>query len=189
MLRRRKNRDPLAGIDPRVLSATWRRSVEDALAARQKFASVVASVRSGPVRDRLAELAERVDAGVLAAWETAVRGNQSESVLATLGPEEITARLKDAKRRLESTGGDARVQAEVDALAEQHASVHRLWDGVHDASDRLRLLEVRLGAAVARAATLAVTAAGSSDLDAADTELRSVVDELESLRGALESMG
>jgi hypothetical protein len=188
VLRRRRSRDPLAEVDPTRLGPSWRRSVEDALAARQQFARVVATVRGGPVRARLDELAARVDAGVLASWQTALRGEQSEAVLAALGPEEVTARLKEAKRRLDSSGGDERVQAEVDALAAQHASVHKLWDGVHEAADRLRLLEVRLGAAVARAATLAATAVGTSDLDDADAELSAVVDELESLRGALESM-
>lgn len=189
MLRRRRARDPIAAVDPRGLTEPWRRSVEDALAARSRFAQVVGAVRKGPLRERVEELAAKVDEGVLAAWETASRGSQAAAVLGTLDPDGVTAQLKAAKRRLESAPGDPVAQAEVDALAAQHRAVHSLWDGVNQSSDRLRLLEVRLGAAVARAATLAVTAHASTDLDAAAAELTSVVDELEALRGALDDVG
>ena len=192
VLRRRRARDPLAGIDIRQLQPPWRAAVEEALAARTRFGQVAGTAIQGPVRDRLDTLCARVDAGVVASWDIASRAQQSESVLATLGPEDVTAQLKAAKRRLDTCADDAeraRVQAEVDALASQHAAVHSLWDTVADARDRLRLLEVRLGAAVARAATVVVAASGSAELDAAQSELASVVDELEALRGALDSLG
>ena len=157
----------------------WRRSVEEAIAARARFAEMLASMPKGPLRDRVAEIGERVDAGVLASWETAQRGSQGAKMLGSLDPESVLARLKEAKRRSPDGG------AEVEALAAQHEAVNRLWDAVDDAGEQLRLLDLRLGAAVARVAALAMAARAPGDLDAADAELRSVVDELSALSGAM----
>lgn len=181
MLRRRK--DPVAQIDPRLVDEPWRRSVEEAVAARARFVEMLRSMPKGPLRDRVEEIGGRVDAGVLASWDTAQRGSQGAKMLATLDPESVLARLKDAKRRSPDGG------PEVEALAAQHEAVNRLWDGVDDAGERLRLLDVRLGAAVARVAALAMAARAPGDLDPADAELRSVVDELSALSGAMGELG
>ena len=179
---RRRNKDPLVAVDPRLLDEPWRRSVEEALAARARFAEMLRTMPKGPLRERVAEIGQRVDAGVLASWETAQRGSQGAKMLTTLDPEGVTARLKEAKRRNPDGG------PEVEALAAQHDAVNRLWDGVDDAGERLRLLDVRLGAAVARVAALAIAARAPGDLDPADAELRAVVDELSALSGAFRDL-
>lgn len=181
MLRRRK--DPLVAVEPRLLDEPWRRSVEEALAARAHFVEMLRSMPKGPLRERVAEIGQRVDAGVLASWETAQRGSQGAKMLSTLDPKGVTARLKEAKRRNPDGG------PEVEALAAQHDAVNRLWDGVDDAGERLRLLDLRLGAAVARVAALAIAARAPGDLDPADAELRAVVDELSALSGAMNELG
>ena len=153
--------------------------MEEALAARARFTEMLRSMPAGPLRERVAEIGARVDAGVLALWDTAQRGSQGAKMLATLDPEGVTARFKEAKRRNPDGG------PEVEALAAQHDAVNRLWDGVDDARERLRLLDLRLDAAVARVAALAMAARTPGDLDPADAELRAVVDELSALSGAI----
>jgi hypothetical protein len=68
-------------------------------------------------------------------------------------------------------------------------SVQRLLNTLDDTDDRLRLLDARLGAAVAQAAEVALDVAGPSAADALDAELAGVVDELAALRSALDELG
>jgi hypothetical protein len=63
--------------------------------------------------------------------------------------------------------------------------VQRLLNALDDTDDRLRLLDARLGAAVAAAAEVALGAAGRGGVDALDAELDGVVAELDALRDAL----
>jgi hypothetical protein len=182
VLRRRREKGPIAAVDPAAVEEPWRQSVAAALQARAQFGEVVRSVPKGPLRDRIELIGERVDQGVLASWDTAQRGSQGARLLASLDPEGVTARLKDAKRRHPDGG------PEVDALAAQYDAVNRLWDGVDSAGEQLRLLDLRLGAAVARVAALAMAARTPADLDAADEELVEVVDELGALSGAFDAL-
>jgi hypothetical protein len=73
------------------------------------------------------------------------------------------------------------------AVSPRFASVQRLLNALDDTEDRLRLLDARLGAAVAGAAEVALGASGTGadDLGAA---LDGVVDELDALRRALDDL-
>jgi hypothetical protein len=134
------------------------------------------------VRDRLERTRERLDAGVLAVWETAVRATDIERTLATLDPERVTAEYKRAKR----AGDEPDVEA---ALGQRFMSVQRLLNTLDDTDDRLRLLDARLGAAVAQAAEVALDVAGPFATDALEAELTGVVDDLAALRSALDEVG
>jgi len=175
----RRKRSPIDAFDVRALDEPWRTSAADALAARTRYAEIVKATPKGPLRDRVEALGERVDAGVLAALETSKRGSDGARLLQTLDPDTTTARLKEAKRRNPDGG------PEVEALAAQHDAVNRLWDVVDDARERLKLLDVRLGAAVARVAALSIT----GDVGPAEDELRSVVDDLNALAAAMGELG
>jgi hypothetical protein len=180
MLRRRRPPpDPLAHVDPGAVSARFAGAVADALDARRRFAGLLAGVREGPVRDRLAAAGERLDAGVLAVWDTARRATDVEHTLATLDPDRVADDYKRAKR----VEGDDELEA---VLAQRFASVQRLLNALDDTEDRLRLLDARLGAAVAGAAEVALGTAGG---DALGAEMDGVVAELESLRAALHELG
>src|SRR5262245_36508356 len=99
MLRRRRPPpDPLAHVDPAAVSLRFARSVDDALDARRRFAALLAGVREGPVRDRLGAAGERLDAGVLAVWDTAVRAGEIERTLAMLDPDRVVDDYKSARR-------------------------------------------------------------------------------------------
>lgn len=180
--RRAREKDPLASVDAAAVEGEWRRSVHEALTARQRYAEVLRTVPAGPLRDRIAEIGSVLDAGVLASWELAQRGSNGERMLAALDPEGVTARLKDAQRRNPDGG------PEVDALRAQHEAVNKLWDGVDSAKEQLKLLDLRLGAAVARVAALAINARAPTDLDPAAIELTAVVDELGALSRAFDSL-
>jgi hypothetical protein len=156
--------------------------VAEALQSRRRYRELLDGLRPGPVRDRLERTRERVDAGVLAVWDTAVRATDIERTLATLGPERVAAEYKRAKR----AGDEPDVEA---ALGQRFVSVQRLLNTLDDTDDRLRLLDARLGAAVAQAAEVALDVAGPSAADALDAELAGVVDELAALRSALDELG
>jgi hypothetical protein len=179
MLRRRRAPDdPLGHVDPTAVSARFASAVAEAAEARRRFAAVLAGVREGPTRDRLVAAGSRLDAGVLAVWETAGGATQIERTLTTLDPERVTDDYKRAKR----SGSDPELEQ---ALAQRFASVQRLLNALDDTDDRLRLLDARLGAAVAAAAEVALGAAGGGGADALDAELDGVVAELDALRHAL----
>jgi hypothetical protein len=156
--------------------------VAEALDARRRYRELLDGLRPGPVRDRLEQTRERLDAGVLAVWDTAVRATDIERTLATLDPERVTAQYKRAKR----AGDEPDVEA---ALGQRFVSVQRLLNTLDDTDDRLRLLDARLGAAVAQAAEVALDVAGASAADALDAELAGVVDDLAALRSALDELG
>jgi hypothetical protein len=181
VLRRRPKTpaDPLAHVSADAAPARFRSAVADAVEARRRFADVAAGLRPGPVQDRLAALGEQVDAGVLAVWDTVVRAGEVERVASGLDAERATDDYKRAKR------DPAADPALVEALRERFASVQRLLNAVDDVDDRLRLLDARLGAAVARAAEVALVATDSSAADAVSSELGAVVDELGALRDSL----
>ena len=183
VLRRRKTPDdPLAHVDPGATSPRFAPAVAEALESRRRYRELVDGLRPGPVRDRLERTQERLDAGVLAVWDTAVRATEIERTLATLDPERVTAEYKRAKR----AGDEPDVEA---ALGQRFMSVQRLLNTLDDTDDRLRLLDARLGAAVAQAAEVALDVAGPSAADALDAELAGVVDDLAALRSALDELG
>jgi hypothetical protein len=153
--------------------------VADSLAARQRYRELVDGLRPGAVRDRLAGLAGQVDAGVLAVWDTVQRAAEVDHILLTLDPERVTQEYKEAKR----TGGDPALLAAREA---RFGSVQRLLNALDDTDERLRLLDARLGGAVARAAEVALAAgAGADELDA---ELAAVVSDLGALRAGLDEL-
>jgi hypothetical protein len=181
MLRRRRPPDdPLAHVDPAAAPRRFAGVVADALAARRRYREMVAGLPAGAVRDRLAATGERVDAGVSAVWATVVRAGELERLLATLDPERVTDEYKRAKR----SGSDPALEA---ALAQQFGSVQRLLNALDDTEERLRLLDARLSAAVARAAEVAL--GGGAGADDVGAELDGVVDELSALRAALDEVG
>lgn len=182
MLRRSRKAaaDPLAAVDPAAVPPRWSPAVADALAARRRWADLVAGVRPGPVRTRLEELGARLDEGVLAVWETVRRAGEVERIAAGLDADRVTAEYKRAKR------DPASDPALVEALTARFQAVQRVLNALEDTEQRLRLLDARLGAVVARGAEVALTAAGDAELG---SELDAVVGELGALRDSLVQLG
>jgi hypothetical protein len=195
MLRRRRRTPeaPADGIDLAALDPRWRRAVEETVASRARLRALVEEGRAGPVQERLATLVARADAGVLAAWNIATRAQAASRTLAAMDLERVSDQLKTARRRLarveQDPGGAATLETEVRLLAEQHAALNQLSNAVEDAAERLRLLDLRLDAAVARTAQITLRPDAVEQLGGVDAELGAVVDELNALRAGLDAVG
>src|ERR687897_436376 len=61
-------------IAPFTLQEPWRRYVQEALKARNRFDEAVGRTRPGPLRDHLGEIAARMQTGVDECWLIAKRG-------------------------------------------------------------------------------------------------------------------
>ena len=177
--RRRRSEDPLAHVDPAAVPRRFAGPVADAVESRRRYHELVAGLRPGAVRDRLAATGERVDAGVAAVWSTAQRAGELERLLASLEPERVTDEYKRAKRSADDPALEA-------ALAQRFGSVQRLLNALDDTEERLRLLDARLSAAVARVAEVALV--GGTGADEVGAELDTVVEELAALRTALDEL-
>ena len=189
MFRRRRDEtpapaaDPVAALDLAAVPPRLEPLVRGAIEARGRWTAIVAGLAGGPTADRLASLGERIDRGVLDVHATAARVGEIERVLATLDPDRATAAYKAAKRQ----ASEGHPPPELAALEARFASVQRILNAAADADERLRLLDARLLAAVARAAEVAITA-DAATLHALDDDLAGLVEELGALRGALASM-
>jgi len=113
-------------------------------------------------------------------WATVMRAGDIEARLADLDPERVTDEYKHAKR-----SGAAPELVEV--LSRRFTSVQRLLNTLDDTDERLRLLDARLGATVARAAEVALSASDAG-VDEVGAELDGVVDDLTALRSALDEL-
>ncbi len=176
-------KDPNAlRVDPRRLSEPWRGLLQAVVDARRRFDEAVDGVRPGPLRDRLGELGDRLDVAVAEAARVAGAGNTLQQGRGRIDTRAIQAEL-DTARHYGDAGGNAQVVA---ALEAQLASAARLDSTMQSTWDRLRLLDARIDEAVTRTVELSVTQADTSELGGLDTEVDSIVGEMEALRQAIE---
>ncbi len=177
-------------IDPFTLSEPWRHYVQDAIQAHNRLTEAVHGARTGPTRDRLAEIGERVSTGVQEVWRIARRGHDLVDARRRLDPDEIRRDIEAAKANAgRGWADDATTQRTMEALDAQLATVGRLERVIADADSRLRLLNARLDEAAARTIELSVHEVGASDLGLLGSDVDSMVDEMEALRLAIEEIG
>ncbi|MGH1503455.1 MAG: hypothetical protein ACRBI6_07860 [Acidimicrobiales bacterium] len=175
-------------IDRRSVTGPWQRYVDEALDAQRRFGATVGAVRSGPVRDRLDAMEDRIDTFVRHSYEIAGNGQRLADARAMVDVDRIVADLHQL------TGGrpveDGTTQARAaQALQAQLGSARRLDDTIAETRDRLVLLDARLDELVTRAIEVSVTNAGHQRLDDVDAELQHVVDELDAVRLAVQETG
>ena len=178
-----------AEVDPAAVPAAYRAPVIDALNARVQFRALVGALDDGPMRSRLDELSLRIDAGVMAVWQTVRQAVRFEGVVAALDPDRVASAMKQAKRDEASGALD---QEAFDAVAARFTATQRLLNALDDLRERLPLLEARLGTAVARAAELTLTSSASTSaagLDALRSELDTLVVELDALQAGVDAIG
>ena len=166
-------------IDPFAVGDPWRRMVIDAQQAEKRFQEVVGRTRSGPLRERLADVGSRIQDGVRECWRIAVQGDALEAAYDHLDVRNVQDELAELERSDHSRDATDRTRR---ALESQLASAERIATIAHDARDRLRVLNAQLDEAVARAVELSV----STVTDAA--AVRPLTDEVESIVGDLESL-
>ena len=166
-------------IDPFALREPWRFFVRDALSARQRFADALADADGGPLRERLLEIEANLDHAVTVTWDVAQRGQQ----------------LTDARRRIDVSALDRTISSTDDgdprrtAAAAQKASHERLRTREDETRERLEILDARLDETIVRASELATRTGGAIELDELAGQVTGMVDELDSLRIALDEVG
>jgi hypothetical protein len=176
-------------IDPFTVQDPWRRFVQEALQARNRFAAAVERAPAGPLRDRLAEIGARIDTGVDETWLIAKRGQ-------TL----VTARrgvdLARVDRQLDQIRHTAPGEAEADldetdapvvaSLEAQRGAATRLDAVIDRTQSELRVLDARLDEAVVRALELTARAGADAAVAGLGTDVDALVTEMEALRLALD---
>ncbi|MGH9157128.1 MAG: hypothetical protein ACRD1K_15110, partial [Acidimicrobiales bacterium] len=176
-------------IDPFTVGEPWRHFVQEALQARTRFGQTAARARSGPLKDRLGELAGRLDRGVEECWRIAQQGDVLESALAQLGMDGIRRDLAQVRtEKVQASGADEQASLEraEQAVLGQLASAERIERVSRDARSRLRALNAQLDEAVARGVELSLQTQDAADLSPLSADVDDLVGELEALRQALE---
>ncbi len=169
-------------IDPFTLHDPWRRYVQNALQARTRFSEAVERAPAGPLRDRLREIAARVDTGVEESWQVAQQGEAL--VQARRGID-----LAAIDRQLQARTGEAVPEADdrvLQSLQGQRATATRLDGVIADTRDQLRVLDAGLDEAVARTLELSAHARAGGDVEGLGRDVDDLVSEVEALRQALE---
>jgi hypothetical protein len=170
-------------IEPFALSEPWRSYVVGAQASKTRFDGVVDDMDRGPLRERLAQLANRLDDGIDESWRIAKRGNDISDALARLDTVRTEKELAQLRLSLTDRPPSAAAAKTIQSLEAQIGSARRLQATQDDARDRLRLLDARFDELVARAVEVSL---GTADSDVLGNDVDGLVGELEALRAALE---
>lgn len=181
-------------IDVFTLREPWRHYVRDALDARGRFDKAVTSTAPGPLRDRLADIAARVEDAVQECHSIARRGQELSRAVRELNTARIRRELDDVEAQARRNPERDDLAAACESLRAQLASAQRLASVAQDAGDKLTRINAELDEAVARAIELSVSPArAAGELGAGVTPLgadvENIVGELESLRLALDEAG
>ena len=172
-------------IDPFAVGEPWRQYVKGAQRAATKMRQIIADTAAGPLHDRLEGIAAKIDHGLDETWRIARRGDEIDAAVTRLDP----TRLREKRAALVARSSDDDSDELVRALAsveDQLATTDRLKQRSEQTAGSLRLTETRLDEIVARAAEVSI---GAGDTDAYEHDVEDLVDELESLRLAIEETG
>jgi hypothetical protein len=180
-------------IDPFTLQEPWRRYVQEALQARNRFDEAVGRTRAGPLRDHLATIAARMHTGVEECWLIAKRGQTLVEARRGIDLGDVDRQLADvADAGGAAPGADAASPPDpslariAQSLEAQRATAARLDRVIGQAHSELRMLDARLDEAVARTLELSAHATADATVEGLGTDVDALVTEMESLRQALE---
>ena len=176
-------------IDVRRLNPPWRGFVHDAQQAETRFDRAVEGTRPGPLRDRLAEVGQRIADGVQECWEIAQRGQQLDAAVRELDTDAVARELQQVQAELRRVPGHADLEATCRSLEVQLDSAHRLRDLTIETRERLTRLNAQLDEAVARAVELSLNVSDASRVAPLGSDVETLVGELESLRQGLDEAG
>jgi hypothetical protein len=170
-------------IDPFTLQEPWRRYVQEALQARNRFNEAVGRTRSGPLRDHLRAIAARMQTAVEECWLIAKRGQTLVEARRGIDVADVERQLADIAANGEADPSLARV---AESLEVQRATAARLDRVIGQAHSELRMLDARLDEAVARTLELSAHATADTGVEGLGTDVDNLVTEMEALRQALE---
>lgn len=190
-------------IDPFTLGEPWKRLVQDAVQAQSRFREALSGAASGPLRDRMEEIGEKLAAGVEQAWRVGRSGQALMEARRRIDAVGVERELTRAKEQAGEVGEASEVggvgaarelgagspkDPMLESLEAQLASARRLDATISSARDQLRLTTARLDEAVARAAELSVRAGDVHALDGLGDDVDTLVTDLEALRLGLEEL-
>jgi hypothetical protein len=170
-------------IDPFVLGEPWRRLVQDAQAAKTEFARAVRRARSGPLRDRLADIDRRLDEGVVECWKVAQAGHALADARRRIDVPAAQRELEEVER---AGYANETTAPTVEAIEAQLATARRMDETITATRDRLRLLNARLDEAVTRAIELSVSTTDDEQFASVGADVSSITMEMEALRQGIE---
>ncbi len=147
----------------------------------RRLNETVRSIAPGPLRDRLQDIADRLDEGLREGWEVAKRGDQIDKAVRTLDPPRLRSRL-DTLRKQAAAGSTENLAAAIESTEGQLASAERMKQRSAETADQLRLTQSRLDELVARAAEVSI---GAGDTDRFAHDVDDLVLELEGLHQAV----
>ncbi|HEX7135476.1 MAG TPA: TerD family protein [Iamia sp.] len=174
-------------IDPFTLREPWRHFVRDAMASHETFQQLVRRTPEGPLRDRLAEIGERLEEGLRECWRIASRGDNLRE--ARLAIDDAAVRAELASLHGPHAAGDPASRARLaEALQSQVDAADRLDRVIDQTYNELRLLDARMDNAVARALEISVSATDQAAYGHLGAEVDGLVDDLEALRQGLEEI-
>lgn len=173
--------------DPFTVGEPWRRFVQDAQRSQRQLAAVLATVRPGPIRERLTDVAARINRAVGESYAIAQRGHAVDQAVYQIDPVRLRSRhatLLQQRDELPDAARDSgNITAAIESVESQLASADRLKEQSAQTADRLRLSQARLDELVARATEVAL---GTTDTDAYEHDVDNLVTELEGLRLAID---
>jgi hypothetical protein len=173
------------GINPFALDDPWRTFVWQAKKSQRQFADSVKHTHDGPLRDRLREIADRIETGVSECWQVARSGHELSQARTHIDIASITTQLSQLPTGAPLQANPALLET-ARALQAQLDAAKRMDEIIRSTQDRLRLLDARLGELVTRVIELSVRPQGFEALAAVGADVDSVVGEMESLRQALD---
>lgn len=174
-------------MDPFAVQEPWRRFAADAIAARHRFDEAVRAMDGGPLRERLAEIAGRLDDGVEEIWAIAQQGDRLVAARRNVDVDGARRELAEIESQpAESWAPGSRLGQTADALRAQVASGVRMETVIEDAVTRLRLLDARLDETVTRAIELSTGLGPARNAGQVGGDVEGIVGEMEALRLALD---
>lgn len=171
-------------IDPFTVSEPWRQFVQAAQRSRRQLHQTVTNTSTGPLRDRLQDIADRLDNGLEESWAIARRGDEIDGIIRALDPTRLRSRL-DTLRRQQTDLPTDNLTAAIASVENQLASADRLKALSAGTADRLRLTQARLDELVSRAVEVSV---GASDTTDFAHDVDELVLELEAMHQAVQEL-
>jgi hypothetical protein len=165
-------------IDAFTLSEPWRRFVQSALRSRAALRDTLRRTADGPLKERLTDVAGRLDNAIEESWTIAKRGDEIDDAIKRINPVRLRAQLETLRA---SDAGESGAAA-IESIESQLAGAERLRALSASTADRLRLTQTRLDELVARAAEVSV---GRTDETMYENDVDNLVIELEGLRQAV----
>ena len=177
---------PARWVQPPLLQQPWLDFVRRAEAGRDRFRRSAGQVRPGPLRDTLWALAGRIDTSVDECRRIASSGDALTGARQGIDTAAVDGALGEARARQASRPNDQRIARTIAALEAQRSTAARIDHVIEDTLSQLRLLDARLGEAVARMLELSAHSGSSTSVSALSSDVDVLVTDLEALRLAVE---